>query len=84
LSDLPDPRNLVLVGVLWGEDDKFALVENTRGQNFVLREGDPVWRGRIVTVEPKSITIRYNHFGMWETINLPLSVGKEAIHAVER
>jgi hypothetical protein len=84
LSDLPDPRSLILTGVLWGEKDRFALVEDAGGRSFVLREGDPVWRGTVTRIEPQLLTIRYNHFGMWRTIRIPLRARKEAPNARER
>ncbi|MBD3333930.1 MAG: hypothetical protein GF355_00255 [Candidatus Eisenbacteria bacterium] len=83
-SSLPDPRRLSLMGVLWGDDDRFALLEDPNGRSFVLREGDPVWHGHVTHIEPRRVVIRYNHFGMWKTINLPLLVGKETSHDHER
>jgi hypothetical protein len=50
----------------------------------VLREGDPVWNGHVVRVEQRRVVIRYNHFGMWKTINIPIKTGKETINALER
>jgi hypothetical protein len=84
LSDLPDPRSLILTGILWGEKDRFALVQDATDRSFVLREGDPVWRGHVVQVQQNSAVIRYNHFGMWKTITLPLKARKEAFRASER
>jgi hypothetical protein len=83
-SHLPDPRGLVLVGVLWGEKDRFALAEDWGGRSYVLREGDPVWNGHVVRVEQRKVVIRYNHFGMWKTITLPMKTGKETFNAKER
>lgn len=77
ISDLPDPRSLQLVGVLWGDKDRFALAEDWNGRNFVLREGDPVWSGHVVRIEQSRVVIRYNHFGMWRTIKLHIQTGKE-------
>lgn len=83
-SHLPDPRGLFLVGVLWGDRDRFALAEDWSGRSFVLREGDPVWNGHVVRVEQRKVVIRYNHFGMWKTITLPMKTGKETFNAKER
>jgi hypothetical protein len=83
-TSLPDPRGLTLVGVLWGDKDRFGLAEDWRGRSFVLREGDPVWNGHVVRIEQDRAVIRYNHFGMWKTISLHIQTGKEKSNGFER
>jgi Tfp pilus assembly protein PilP len=45
-----------LVGVMWGQDDKFALVEDGEGFGYILRVGDRVRNGRVVSIRKNSLT----------------------------
>jgi len=57
-SELVDMNSAQLVGVMWGQDDKFALVEDGEGFGYILRVGDRVRHGRVVSIRKNSLTAR--------------------------
>jgi hypothetical protein len=69
---LPDIGSLELLGVMWGDEDRFAMCENREGQGFVLRVGDPVVNGQVSGITRDSITIRQYFFGTSTTVTLKL------------
>lgn len=70
-------NELIVVGILWGERDRFALVETPRGQNLILRKGDAIRNGRILAVLPDGLKVRYSHYGVVKTMTLPVVSGEE-------
>lgn len=78
----PDGRligveDIIVVGILWGARDRFALVETRYDQNLILRKGDVVRDGEILAVLPDGLKIRYSHYGVVKTITLPVESGAE-------
>jgi hypothetical protein len=71
-SDLVDPNSAILVGVMWGNDDRFALVEDGEGFGYILRVGDRVRNGRIVSIRKNSITARVTLYGITNQVVLKL------------
>jgi hypothetical protein len=71
-ADLPDVGNLRLVGVMWGEKDRYALCEDSRGNGYILREGDPVVGGTVGRITQESLTVVQNFFGEVQTITIHL------------
>lgn len=68
----PDIGSLDLVGVMWGDSDKFALCEDREGHGFVLRVGDPVQNGEVAGITRESLTIRQYFFGTSTSVILKL------------
>jgi len=68
---------LIVVGILWGERDRFALVETRRGKNMILRKGDTVGTGHVVEVLPDGLRLKYRYYGVIRTITLPVTSGVE-------
>jgi len=73
-GELLDVNSARLVGVMWGQDDRFALVENGDGFGYILRVGDPIQNGRIVSVRKHSLTARVTLYGI--TNKVVLNLGK--------
>ncbi len=71
-SSLVDPNTAKLVGVMWGSDDRFALVEDGDGFGYILRVGDRVRNGRIVSIRKNSITARVTLYGITNKVVLKL------------
>lgn len=69
-SDLLDVGELTLVGVVWGDDDKFCIVEDKRGHSHVMREGDRVVNGKVVEITRTSLRVQHYFFG--ETANVTI------------
>ena len=78
---LPDIGSLVLLGVIWGERDKFALCEDTKGNSFVLRVGDPVVNGEVAGITRETLTVRQHFFGSSTTVTLKLKPREDKGHA---
>jgi hypothetical protein len=77
---LPGIEELIVVGILWAEHDRFALVETERGQNLVLRQGDQIRNGEVVEVLPDGVIVRFSHYGVVSTVVLPVVTGLEEKH----
>ena len=61
-----------LVGVMWGDTDRFALVEDAQGYSYILREGDRVRHGTVVRLEQDRLVAQIHFFGMNRTVVLHL------------
>jgi hypothetical protein len=68
-SELVDMNSARLVGVMWGQDDKFALVEDGEGFGYILRVGDRVRHGRVVSIRKNSLTARVTLYGITNNIS---------------
>jgi len=64
-----------LVGVVRGDLDRFALLEDEKGFTYILRVGDRVRNGSIVAVGENTLTARVTSFGQTRKVTL---------HMVER
>ena len=76
-SELVDINSAVLVGVMWGQDDRFALVENGDGFGYILRVGDRVQHGRVVSIRKNSLTARVTLYGITSQVVLKLEKTEE-------
>lgn len=74
-GDLLDIGELNLVGVVWGEDDKFAMVQDQRKHVHVLRQGDRVVNGKVIRLTRDSLTVQHYFFG--ETANVTIQLQGE-------
>ena len=71
-SEVVEISSARLVGVMWGEDDRFALVEDGGGFGYILRVGDRVRNGRVVSIRTNSITARITLYGITSSVVLKL------------
>lgn len=71
-NELVDANSARLVGVVWGDDDQFALVENGEGFGYILRVGDRVQNGRVVSIRKDRLTARLTLYGISNTVVLKL------------
>lgn len=71
-SELVDMNSAALVGVMWGQEDRFALVEDGEGFGYILRVGDPVRNGRVVSIRKNSLTARITLYGITNKVLLKL------------
>jgi len=67
-----DINSAQLVGVMWGQDDRFALVEDGEGFGYILRVGDRVRNGRVVSIRKSSLTARVSLYGITNKVVLKL------------
>jgi hypothetical protein len=75
-NDLLDIGEISLVGVVWGEDDKFAVVQDVRKHVHVLRVGDRVVNGTVVKVTKTSLTVQHYFFGETANVTIQMSQGE--------
>ncbi len=71
-ADVVDMNSAKLVGVMWGQDDRFALVEDGDGFGYILRVGDPVQHGRVVSIRKNSLAARITLYGITNQVVLKL------------
>ena len=71
-SEVADLNSAKLVGVMWGQDDRFALVEDGDGFGYILRVGDRVRNGRVVSIRKNSLTARITLYGITNQVLLKL------------
>ncbi len=71
-AELVDMNSAHLVGVMWGQDDKFALVEDGEGFGYILRVGDRVRNGRVVSIRKSSLTARVTLYGITSKVLLKM------------
>jgi hypothetical protein len=75
-SDLLDVGEITLVGVVWGQDDKFAVVQDVRKHVHVLRVGDRVVNGKVIKVTKTSLTVQHYFFGETANVTIQMSQGE--------
>jgi len=71
-GELLDVNSAHLVGVMWGQDDRFALAENGDGFGYILRVGDRIQNGRVVSIRKNSLTARVTLYGITSKVILKL------------
>lgn len=64
-----------LVGIVRGDLDRFALLEDEKGFTYILRVGDRVRNGTVVAIGEQTMTARITNFGQ---------TSKYTLHLVER
>jgi hypothetical protein len=68
----PDMGSLKIVGVVWGDTDRFALAEDARGNSYVLREGDKLMNGFVETVRRDAVVVQSVVDDETQSVTLPL------------
>lgn len=69
----PDVGGLKVVGIVWGANDKFALVEDPRGNSMVLRRGDKVMNGVVEGLKRESLIVKITVDGQSQSVEIPLT-----------
>lgn len=70
--DLVNLSAVQLVGVVRGEVDRFALLEDGNGYSYILRVGDRVHNGTVVSIGEDELVARVTNFGQTTTVRLHL------------
>jgi len=68
-----------LVGIVKGELDRFALLEDDKGFNYILRVGDRVHNGTVVSIGDQSMVARVTNFGQTSKFTLHLVQRQEGV-----
>jgi hypothetical protein len=69
----PDVGGIKVVGIVWGATDKFALVEDPRGNSLVLRQGDKVMNGVVEVLKRDALVVKLNVEGASQSITIPVT-----------
>jgi len=80
-DDLLDVGEIKMVGVVWGEKDRFAVVEDKRHHSHILREGDKVVYGRVLRITQTSLTVQHYFFGETSNVTIYLNEGEGSYDA---
>jgi len=67
---------LELVGIVKGELDRFALLEDNKGFSYILRVGDRVKNGSIVAIGEETMVARVTNFGQTRKVTLHMDKGE--------
>ena len=68
----PDPGGIKVVGIVWGATDQFAMVEDTRGNSYVLRKGDKVQNGIVTGLKRDAVVVTITADGQSQSVDIPL------------
>ena len=67
---------LELVGIVRGELDRFALLEDNKGFSYILRVGDRVKNGSVVAIGEETMVARVTNFGQTRKVTLHMDKGE--------
>jgi len=70
--DIVDIYSVKLVGVLSGGMERYAMLEDNNGYAYIMKAGDPIRNGNIVSVTDQSLIARVSLFGQTSTVTLRL------------
>jgi hypothetical protein len=65
-----------VVGILWGDNDRFALLESEEGSSIILHEGDRLGQFSVTRIEPGAVLFYTSDFGVGRTERLLLQERK--------
>ena len=69
----PDIGGLQVVGIVWGAEDKFAIIEDNRGNSTVLRPGDKVMDGVVQGLKRDGVVVDLTVDGQTQSVTIPLT-----------
>jgi len=66
----------ILVGIIGKKYGKVALLQDASGKGYVLKKGDRVSSGKVISVDDSSVTFLLNDFGITRKVLLKLPSGQ--------
>jgi hypothetical protein len=69
----PDIGGLTVVGIVWGDSDRFALCEDARGNSHILRKGDKVMNGFVQELKRDGVVMNLTVDDQSESVTIPLT-----------
>jgi hypothetical protein len=69
----PDLGGLKVVGIVWGDSDQFALVEDARGDSHILRRGDKVMNGFVENLLRDAMVVALTVDGQTQSVKVPIT-----------
>lgn len=77
--ELVDIARVELVGIVKGDLDRFALLEDEKGFSYILRVGDRVRNGSVVAIGDRSMVARVTNFGQTKKHTLRIATRQEGV-----
>ena len=77
----PDVGGIKVVGIVWGDADQFALVEDARGDSHILRRGDKVMNGYVEGLKRDAMIVNLTLDGQSQSVTVPLTRKGEKTNA---
>ena len=77
----PDLGGLKVVGIMWGSQDQFAMVEDVKGNSFVLRRGDKVMNGFVEGLKRDAMIVNITVDGQSQSVTVPITRKGEKANA---
>ena len=74
-----DLGSVELVGIVKGDLDRFALLEDEKGYSYILRVGDRVRNGSVVAIGEQTMVARVTNFGQTTKFTLHLTKREEGV-----
>jgi hypothetical protein len=68
-----DLGRVELVGIVKGDLDRFVMLEDNKGFSYILRVGDRIKHGSVVSIGDKSMVARVTNFGQTRKFTLHLA-----------
>ena len=68
-----DLGRVELVGIIRGDLDRFAMLEDNKGFAYILRVGDRIKNGTVVAIGDRSMVARVTNFGQTRKFTLRLA-----------
>jgi hypothetical protein len=78
----PDVGGVKVVGIVWGTDDQFAMVEDARGDSYVLRRGDKVMNGFVEGLKRDAMIVNMTVDGQSQSVTIPVTRKGEKSNAI--
>ena len=69
----PEVGAMQVVGIVWGTQDKFAIIEDGQGNSTVLRPGDKVMNGVVEGLKRDAIIVSLTTDGQTQSVTIPLT-----------
>jgi hypothetical protein len=69
----PEVGGMQVVGIVWGTQDKFAIIEDSRGNSTVLRPGDKVMNGVVEGLKRDGLIVSLTTDGQTQSVTIPLT-----------
>jgi hypothetical protein len=79
-AEIVDLSVVTLVGIVWAQGEPFCIVEDQEGISYVLRKGDPVKNGRVVSIHRDKLVASQTILGYTTTVQLTLAKEKGKTH----
>jgi len=72
-TELLDVEHATLIGIMWSPKERYALLQDKDGKGYILKEGDRVSRGRVLSIKKKEVIFKLYGFGEVKRVSLKIA-----------